>query len=273
MKGKVAALILSLAVHAGAVAYVPQATAPVLDGGVTTGEVALGLGFDDLVAASSSAQPAPVAPILAAHPPVVAATQAHPRTNTVPVTAAALAEIAAKVPPVAALRPPAKPQQKIRATTPPEPPVQAKPAASAPKKQVQPTQKKAEKTAQRGNAKINARKGQNSGAVTGKQAEAARKTGKSKAKSAGDGALRSYQTAVLRKIARVPKRAAGGRGKALVGVTIAASGSIHTARIVKSSGHAGIDRTALAQIKRAGPFGPTPSGKPVKVVVRFDSKS
>jgi protein TonB len=125
--------------------------------------------------------------------------------------------------------------------------------------------------AKAGNAPVSVRKGQASGVTAGTKADASKVATKSAAKNVGDGAVRSYKSKVLRKIARVPKRSAGARGKAMVGITISASGSISKALIVTSSGHAGIDKVAVAQVKRAGPFTPPPNGKSMNVVVRFDS--
>jgi protein TonB len=119
---------------------------------------------------------------------------------------------------------------------------------------------------------VTARKGQTTGVAQGKQAEASATASASSAKSVGNGDVRSYQSTVMRKIARVPKRAAGARGTAVVGISISASGAISKAAIVRSSGHAGIDKIAVAQIKRAGPFAPTPTGKPIRFTVGFESK-
>jgi protein TonB len=140
-----------------------------------------------------------------------------------------------------------------------------------PSKALQQQKKSEPRKAKAGNAPVNARKGQAAGATQGTKAEASKNATKSTAKTAGDGAVRSYKSNVLRKIARVPKRSAGARGMAMVGITISASGAISKAVIVTSSGHAGIDKVAVEQVRRAGPFAPTPNGKSMNVVVRFDS--
>lgn len=277
-----AALAGSLLVHVGLAGVAPERPAPQLDGGDVAGEVALGLGFADLVAQTQAAVRAP--------PPARTA-PAQPRAVAAPpgqVPLGALAEVSETLQattPLAA----AAPLKSRRATAPevapaptPKPVTQPERLPAQPVEPVpEPTPKPAPKadpqtpraeTAQTGNAKTNQRKGQESGQASGKQAETTAKATKSTAKTAGSGAVKSYQRSVLRQIARVPKKSAGAKGKALVGVTIAGSGAIGEARIVRSSGHAAIDSIALAHVRRAGPFKPTPTGQAIRVVVQFDSK-
>lgn len=257
------AICLSGLLHAASAAWTKPQIQPVLEGGVVAGEIALGLGFDDLVKATAGAKSLSVTPQkshVATPVPRLSPTVSEPvmaKLSDVSQQSAiaATSRVQATDPPKTISR---KPQVK--------PPVAPEKLASKPEKQ------SVAAVVQRGNAVVSASKGQAQGTQQGRQAEASKTARKTTAKVAGDGAVRSYQSTVLRKISRVPKRAAGARGKALVGLTISASGQISKAAIVKSSGHAKIDKVALAQIKRAGPFAPTPTGQSLSVVVRFDSK-
>lgn len=248
------ALCVSVGAHVFAAGWMPAAPAPILDGGTVAGEVALGLGFEDLVAGSvHPVVPMETPPVVALHTPETA--RPDPRFAT-----------AAPVPPKARVPDSPRvtaqaPQERITAQAPP-PKSPPKPAA---KTTTQPP-------ATSGNAETHAKKGAATATPGGTKAQASQKPVKSTASTAGDGAVRSYQSQILRKIARVPKRSAGARGKAMVGLTITASGRISNVAIVQSSGHAGIDKVALAQVQRAGPFAPTPTGQPIKFVVRFESK-
>ncbi|EKE73507.1 MULTISPECIES: TonB family protein [Roseobacteraceae] len=250
------ALWVSVGAHVFAAGWMPAAPAPVLDGGVVAGEVALGLGFEDLVAGS-------VHPVVPMETPPVSAVQTPETPPTdMPIPTEAPVPPKALVPDSPQVTAQA-PQERIVAHTPPPKPTPPE-VKKPPKPATQPP-------SQSGNADTNAKKG----AVTttpGDAAQRSQKTAKPTASNAGDGAVRSYQSQILRKIARVPKRSAGARGKAMVGLTITASGAISNVAIVQSSGHAGIDKIALAQVQRAGPFTPTPTGKPIKLVVRFESK-
>lgn len=256
------ALGLSAALHVAGAALTKPSAASVLEGGTVAGELALGIGFDDLVKATAGAKSQPVVPKptqMAAATSRLTPVEAKPMPAQLSATSAQAA---------------IAPVQRLKAVEPPKAePVKAEPPQPKPVPREKPKPKSEPATAQRGNAAVNTRKGQAQGTQAGTQAEVTKGARESTTKIAGDGAIKSYQSKVLRRIARVPKRAAGARGKALVGITIAASGQIANARIVKSSGHAGIDKVALAQIKRAGPFTPTPTGKSLNVVVRFDSKS
>ncbi|MEM5474890.1 TonB family protein [Pacificibacter sp. AS14] len=291
-----AALGVSIALHVFGAGWESAEQSFVLDGGNVSGVVALGLGFEDLVKASVGAQAAPtplsetVTPdtVVAATTPSQTATSQTTKTLTkasVPpalqsrstpmLSALAPSSEAAQVTqkPTAASTPsnvkaqpvPMPTEASKPSRTPPEPRPTKAQAAPKPQKKLLPRKTKA------GNAPVTARKGQASGMAAGTNTDASENKTKSTTKTTGDGAVRSYKTKVLRKIARVPKRSAGARGKAMVGITISPSGSISKALIVTSSGHAGIDKVAVAQVKRAGPFTPPPNGKSMNVVVRFDS--
>ncbi|WP_380058822.1 TonB family protein (plasmid) [Falsihalocynthiibacter sp. SS001] len=238
------AILLSGAVHIALVGIGPTAPEPVLEGGDVAGEVALGLGFADLVAGNAGAAPTSTTPRVE---PAATAQSVTPPSKLSPVEPA-------KSPAPKSVQSATAPAKSITAKTPPK---AEKTAATAPSKQ--------------GNAAVNNTKGQATGAKSATAAEA-NKAPKSTAKQVGNGAMKSYQSDVLRQIARVPKRRAGARGDALVGISITPNGAISAALIVQSSGHAAIDKLAVAQIKRAAPFKPTPTGATIKVVVRFQSK-
>lgn len=282
-----AALGLSITLHVLGAGWGQSAPSPMLEGAEVSGVVALGLGFEDLVKASAGAKatsaPAteatiPDAVVAAATPTVMAASASPASLQPSPTPM-----MAAKTTPHDASRvdhkpaPTAEPRkitgQSVTAQTELSKPSATRPTPRPAKpKTAPPAQKKSEpRQAKAGNAPVSARKGQATGVAQGTKAETSKTASKSTTKTAGDGAVRSYKSTVLRKIARVPKRSAGARGKAMVGVTISASGAISRVVIVTSSGHAGIDKVAVAQVKRAGPFAPPPNGKSMNVVVRFDS--
>jgi periplasmic protein TonB len=258
MRGVFIATGVYFGLHMGAMGLMSEVTTPVMDGGSVAGEVALGIGFADLVAGTNTppvdmtqpVEPA-VMPPSAQHEPVTAQRSAHmaaavtteTTTPSLPATSTGHTEV----------HPPkAVPLPTLTATdaTPPAP-----------------------KQLSAGNGEVNQTKGQQNGAKAAIQAEVAQKADeKPDAKRAGDGAHKSYQTYVLRRIAQTPKRSAGARGTALVGLAIAPSGQISTVKIVKGSGHSGIDQIAVDQVRRAGPFKPPPDGQTLRVVVRVESK-
>lgn len=263
-------VVLSGALHFGIAGIGNAVSDPILDGGPVDGDVALGLGFADLVAGATSASPVkstPQTPMKSTPavepletpaktlPPMKTTSHKPEATHSVKTNVAANAPIktsSVSAPTPATIKP-QKANEPIKAKKPP-----AKPKPAAPSK--------------KGNAAVNNTKGQTEGKKTGTVAEVAKTKAPSKSTKGGDGAIKSYQSTILRKIARVPKRSSGARGEALIGISITPSGTIASARVVKSSGHAGIDKLAVAQINRAGPFKPTPTGKTIKVVVRFQSK-
>ncbi|MBU2937778.1 MULTISPECIES: TonB family protein [Pacificibacter] len=282
-----AALGLSITLHVFGAGWGQSAPSPVLEGAEVSGAVALGLGFEDLVKASAGAKATsapitePVTPdavVAAATPTVVTASASRVSlqpSRTPMMAAKATPHDASHVDhkPAPAAEPRKITGQSVTAQTDVSKPSATRPTPRPAKQNPAPrAQKKTEpRQAKAGNAPVSARKGQATGAAQGTKAETSKNATKSTAKTAGDGAVRSYKSTVLRKIARVPKRSAGARGKAMVGITISASGVIAKVVIVTSSGHAGIDKVAMAQVKRAGPFAPPPNGKSLNVVVRFES--
>jgi protein TonB len=94
-------------------------------------------------------------------------------------------------------------------------------------------------------------------------ASAARGAGRSQASagrvSASTGDIRNYGAIVRARIAR-NKPGGGSRGSVVIALSISTSGSLTSARIVRSSGSASLDQNALAAVRRAAPFPPPPSG-------------
>lgn len=263
MRGFFIATGVSLGLHMGAMGLMSEPTPPAMDGGSVTGKVALGMGFADLVAGTNTPpvdMTQPVAPIAMTTPaPVQPVTVQRPAQTAPPVITETAASSAAESP---ALHPEIAPPITVPLET-----LTATDATPTPPKPPAPKQQSA------GNGEVNQTKGQQDGTKTASQAEKNKKAeAPSNATQAGDGAIKSYQTYVLRRIARTPKRSAGARGTALVGLAIAPSGQISAVKIVKGSGHSGIDQVAVDQVRRAGPFKPTPTGQTVRVVVRVESK-
>lgn len=60
-------------------------------------------------------------------------------------------------------------------------------------------------------------------------------------------------------------RAAGASGTAQVSIAVAPSGSVTAARLARSSGHAMLDRDALAIVRRASPLPAPPDGRAVQL--------
>ena len=261
---------MSLAAHVGLAGLMP-ATSPVsMPGGEVSGDIALGLGFADLVAGSTGAPMTTLAPVTPATPDK---TSAHVPTTSPNIPTPQHRASTEALPSVA----PVMPTETIAAKTPEQPAEIAeqpvKISAHRPEEKPAPPlkAKSAPPPSARGNAAVNNTKGRADGVKSGAVAEANTKAGTA-AKEAGNGAIKSYQASVLRKIARVPKRSAGMRGASFVRLSIAPSGAITSAQVVKSSGHSAIDTLAVSQIRRAGPFNPTPSGQSISVVVKFESK-
>lgn len=101
--------------------------------------------------------------------------------------------------------------------------------------------------------------------------------------SGGDGgraALSNYQGLVLRKLQRAKRilaaRVQHGRGIVHLSFTILRDGSVTSAKVARSSGHAALDEAALALVRKAAPMPGVPgeiTGVPLTftVPVRFES--
>lgn len=91
-------------------------------------------------------------------------------------------------------------------------------------------------------------------------------------KEAGTANAASYAKAVLRKIAKLSRKAAPGKGRAVVGFVIAADGSLSQVVILTSSGIAALDKAALDHIRRAAPFAAPPQGAKASFSFEFVAK-
>lgn len=67
----------------------------------------------------------------------------------------------------------------------------------------------------------------------------------------------TYAKAVLKKVRSTRKAASVGKGKVVVGFTVAPDGGLATIKVLKSSGNATLDKVAMDHIRRSLPF-PTP---------------
>ncbi len=290
-----AAFVVSSMAHAG-LGAINWSTEPTgIDGGAVAGDAALGTSFADLVdgvmtappdqiippAASDALEPLePIAPQQAAS----AATSDH-SLSTVDaadeilsshkaqaLTATATALNAAVTRPVLLSSTPtvqtleaAKTQTIIQAKLEPAPKAKPKTTTTARKKP------KAQPKPAHGNTKVNARKGNK---ITGQEDKHGAGSGAKKTATAkvGSGALSSYKTKVLRKVARARHRSAGDRGTAYISVSISPSGTVGGVSIARSSGKSRVDRAALQMVKGAGPFGATPNGRPLSYVIKVKVK-
>lgn len=272
--------VTSLGLHGMVAAMTQSATPePVMDGSAVAGEVALGSSFADLVQGrdepvkpqpAQRAEPVRAAQVGPMTPPETVktpATAAKPPLQAMATTPLVAAVTQART--VTAVKPIEPVPETAKAAPPPMPKTLT--ARDEPPKKA-PSKKPAPKPATKGNAKVTSKSGTSEGKTSGTLAEKSSDKAKRNAKQAGDGAVRSYQRSVLRKIARVPKRRAGGRGKAQVGMVIAPGGSIASLRVVRSSGDGAIDRMALDTVRRAGPFGPTPDSRQIKLLVELKSE-
>lgn len=77
--------------------------------------------------------------------------------------------------------------------------------------------------------------------------------------SASRGSILSYGAMVRARIAR-NKPGGGARGNVVIALSISTSGSLQSARIVRSSGNPSLDQSALAAVRRSSPFPPPPQG-------------
>lgn len=93
-----------------------------------------------------------------------------------------------------------------------------------------------------------------------------------KQKTAGGAAEASYAKAVLKKIARLSRKAAPAKGTAVVGFVIGADGRLGQVVILTSSGMDALDNIALDHIRRAAPFQAPPQGAQVQFSFEFVAK-
>ena len=75
----------------------------------------------------------------------------------------------------------------------------------------------------------------------------------------------------MRRIQRA-KRRANVRGEAIVAFRIGPGGGLAGVSLARSSGSARLDEIAVAQVRRAAPFPPPPSGARTSFTVRIKGK-
>lgn len=237
-----------------------------LEGGEGSAEVRLGNAFADMVAGSLAPTPvtadvlkpeAPsAAPAAAMQPRTFASGQAVATIPVSPVPALARRPVATEasgpVPTVLhsveiestavtrSLRPvqrSAALEKAVRKPTKPEP--SRKTASTA------------------GNAKLDTRAGEATGAVAAK----ARQSGTDGAvQAAGNAAASNYPGQVMRKLSRVGKPKVNARGAAVIAFTISDNGQLAALSLARSSGSAALDKAALSLVRDAGPFPRPPQG-------------
>ncbi|UWQ35700.1 TonB family protein (plasmid) [Leisingera sp. M527] len=262
------ALFLAAAAHAGAAFLTDREQAE--QAGGQTGLAAQGFAFADL--AQGTDVPVEAEEVLKAEQPVQEAAQhpaAVPQQPVAPITAAEPAALPKATPVLPSGQ--AKPVQQEPAAQPPLPAAQqplpeAKPdPAPAPK-----TQPETRKPAPRGNSDQDAAQGTAAGRAAKPAGQATQTPGT--AKQQGNAAADNYRGQVLRRVMRAKRQRVNIRGAALVRFSIAANGTLQSARIAKSSGSAKLDSIALAQVRRAAPFPAPPAGAKTTYTVRIKGK-
>ncbi|RKF16827.1 TonB family protein [Roseovarius spongiae] len=140
--------------------------------------------------------------------------------------------------------------------------------AKAPPPKKTPKKKTAPKSA-RGNAERDA----TAGSAQGSDRAKAKSSGNAgRAKASGNAAASNYPGLVMRRIARVPRPRADGRGAAVVAFRINAGGGLAGVSIARSSGSAQLDRAALRMIRRAAPFPPPPAGAQRSFTINIEGR-
>lgn len=147
---------------------------------------------------------------------------------------------------------------EVKKVEPPARKPEQKRAERKPKRQEPAKSKQAEVA---GNAKADARRGEQNGASDRSSANAGRKG----VSGPGDAATSNYPGLVLSKLRRAlryPSEASGTgmRGEARVRFTIASNGAASRIVLARSSGFAALDAAALETVRRASPFPAIPAG-------------
>ena len=145
--------------------------------------------------------------------------------------------------------------------------------------QSQPTPKRAKasppKKDKKQQARGNAKRQETAGASNGEKTASATVAGKRKSGKATQGAnaaVSNYPGLVSRKIARQKRPKAATKAAAIVSFTIAASGAIAKISIIKSSGSAKFDKSAVVLVRRASPFPKPPSGAKLSYNVKVKGR-
>ena len=114
-----------------------------------------------------------------------------------------------------------------------------------------------------GASQADTRRGDASGAATGRSAQASGQG--AQASAAGNAAVSNYPGQVVSRLRRSVSYPAQARrqrisGEVHVAFTVARNGSVSGLQIVRSSGHSILDQAALQAVQRAAPFPPIPDG-------------
>lgn len=285
----------SVLLHLGATAALAPRDMAMIAGGGEDAPAALGTSFADFaegVLTPSEAELSEVEPM----EPVLPETPAQPVTPHAPDTAApvlalplatdqsaallpatpapdqpdAVPEIVPDTPPPALS--PAPPQSEMAQAAPPEaispdtsptdlaPEISRKPPPrpdrTAPRSTPTPAPTQQARAPQ-GNAAQTAARGSQQG-ETGPAASQA--PARAQASAQGNAAASNYPGEVLRRIQRTRQTRSPARGQVLVAFSVAQNGALASVSVSRSSGHAGLDQTALDHIRRAAPFPPPPAG-------------
>ena len=128
-----------------------------------------------------------------------------------------------------------------------------------------------ERLAARGNAQIDAHRGQTDGQLIAQKSRAS-DVGQSNAEQAGEGAIVRYKAKVRRRVDNTPAGNVGAWGNAEITLEIAPQGRIVGTRVALTSGNARVDNAAQKLVARSGPFGPTPTGRKVIFKIRVEVK-
>lgn len=120
-----------------------------------------------------------------------------------------------------------------------------------------PAQPTRQASAPQGNAPQSATRGSQQGAQGQAASEA---PARAQATAQGNAAATNYPGEVLRRIQRVRQARSPARGQVLVSFSVGTNGALASVSVARSSGHAGLDQTALDHIRRAAPFPPPPNG-------------
>lgn len=120
-----------------------------------------------------------------------------------------------------------------------------------------PAQPTRQASAPQGNAAQNATRGSQQGS-TGQAAS--QDQSRAQSSSQGHAAASNYPGEVMARIQRTRLARSPARGRVLVAFSVGANGGLASASVVRSSGNAALDQTALDHIRRAAPFPPPPAG-------------
>lgn len=104
------------------------------------------------------------------------------------------------------------------------------------------------------------------GAKSARGKDTARTSGRA---SASPGQVQNYAARVRAKVAGNKPPGNGARGTAVVSFGVSSAGGLSFARLARSSGSPPLDRAAISAVRRAAPFGPTPSGSSLTFAVPF----